>query len=51
MNYERKIVKQDKLGVSLQYDFLMLDYDNFSILPTPKRCRVKKSCRTRIPTS
>ncbi len=34
VNYERKIGfgPMDKLGVSLQYDFLMLDYDNFSDL-------------------
>ncbi len=34
VNYERKVGfgPMDKLGVSLQYDFIMLDYDNFSDL-------------------
>ncbi len=34
VNYERKIGfgPMDKVGVSLQYDFIMLDYDNFSDL-------------------
>ena len=34
VNYERKLGfgPMDKLGISLQYDFIMLDYDNFSDL-------------------
>jgi hypothetical protein len=34
VNYERKIGfgPMDKLGISLQYDFIMLEYDNFSDL-------------------
>lgn len=34
VNYERKVGfgPMDKLGISLQYDFIMLEYDNFSDL-------------------